>query len=114
MAHCPIIWKEVDELLTKDTIEKSTGGAGFYPFVLFLIAPVVYNPYIILSNLMALCTYLPSGCLLTDRYGNLFRKMIMLFSIDFKDAYLHIHIINHHYNFLHFVWQKKKKTFIIG
>ena len=29
-AHHPVIQKEVDELLSKGTIEPSSGGAGFY------------------------------------------------------------------------------------
>ena len=29
------------------------------------------------------------------------------FSIDLKDAYLHIHIVNLNHHFLHYVWQHK-------
>ena len=35
MAHCPIIQNEVDELLSKDAIKPSMGGAGFYSNVFF-------------------------------------------------------------------------------
>ena len=33
--------------------------------------------------------------------------MWLYFSIDFKDAYLHIPIVKHHNEFLNFVWQNK-------
>ena len=36
VAHHPVIQKEVDELLTKGTIEPSTGGTGFYSSVLLV------------------------------------------------------------------------------
>ena len=79
MAHCPIN-QEMDELLTKRSIEPLTGGAGFYSDV--FVAPKctdVYHSYSILNDLIVVCTYLLLRCLLSGRYGNLFNKRIMLF-----------------------------------
>ena len=36
-AHHPIIQKEVDELLSKEVIEPSSGGAGFYSSVFVVL-----------------------------------------------------------------------------
>ena len=36
------------------------------------------------------------------------------FSVDLKDAYLHIHIIKNHCQFLHFVWQHKQTLSMEG
>ena len=38
VAHHPIIWKEVDELLTKGSIEPWMGGADFYSTLCTLTA----------------------------------------------------------------------------
>ena len=37
-------------------------------------------------------------------YGSLSSMVIMPFSIDLQDAYLHVPIVKHHHRFLHFVW----------
>ena len=46
-AYCPIIQKEVDELLAKGAIEPPTGGAGFYP-----------NIFVVLKCMGGLCPIL--------------------------------------------------------
>ena len=70
-------------------------------FLLFLSVVVVYTVQPIL-NLKWFNSYMhihvPSlRCLLSDRCCQLFIKAIMLFSLDLKDAYLHIPIVKHHY-----------------
>ena len=56
------------------------GGAGLYSSVLrFLSELFVYDPYSILSDLITTCTCLPLKYLPSDRYGNLFNKLVMLF-----------------------------------
>ena len=77
MAHYPIIQKELDKLLAKDTTEPLNGGAGYYSTV-FVIPKCIggYNPFSIISDLSAICTYLLLRCLPSDGYGNLFNKII--------------------------------------
>ena len=78
MPHPSLIQEEVDEVLAKGAIEPSTDVAGFrQPYLFFLRTLVVYDPYSVLHDLNTLWTYLL--CLLSDRYGNLFNKLIMLF-----------------------------------
>ena len=73
-AHCAIVKKEVNELLVKGFIETLTGGAGFNHICLwFLNILVVYDVYLVLSDLIAMYTYLLLRFLLSDRYDNLFK-----------------------------------------
>ena len=67
---------------------------------------MVYDHYSTLNNLITICTHLLLTCLLSNRYSNLFNRMIMFFSIDLKDVYLHIPIVKHHHHFLCFVCNK--------
>ena len=64
MAYHPLIQKKVGGLIVRDSIEPYMGGAGLYSS---------------LSNFIALCTYLPLRCLLSDRYCILFNKVIIFF-----------------------------------
>ena len=78
-AHQPIIQKEVDELLVKEAVEPSCGGAAFYCSVFVVpkhtggLWPILnikwFNPIYI---------YLLLRCLLSDMSGRLFTMMIML------------------------------------
>ena len=79
LVHHPIIQKEVDELVAKGAIKPSPGGAGFSQMYLLLLNILLaYNLYSTLSNLI-ISTYLFPRCLLSDRYGSLFNRAIMLF-----------------------------------
>ena len=98
LAHHLVIQKEVQELLPKEAIEPSTGGAGFYSNV--SVVPSIWMFYIlffIISHVIATCTYLPLVYLLLNRFGSLFNRVIIFFSIDHKDAYLHVPIVKHHW-----------------
>ena len=110
MSHHAIIQMEMNELVAKEVIEQSTSGAGFYSNLLLVLSIlVVYNPYSTLSNSIAIYMYLLLRCLLPDRYNNLFNKAIMFFSIDLKDAYLHIPI-NKHYHHFYILFGNKNHT----
>ena len=75
-----IIQKEGDVLLAKGAIELLMGGAGFYQkiFVVPKHTGGLY-PYSMLCNLTALYIDLHLRCLLSDMYGTLFNKVMMLF-----------------------------------
>ena len=51
-AYHPIIQKEVDELLVKDATEPLIGDSFTQIYLFFLGVMVVYDPYLILSNLI--------------------------------------------------------------
>ena len=96
--HHPIIQKEVDELLAKGAIEPSSGGAGFYSSV--FVVPECTAGLLPILNLKLFNCYLhiPLFRMPTIRhvwqlaqYGN------YAFSINLKDAYLHI--VKHHHHF---------------
>ena len=55
-AHYPIIQKEVDELLPKEAIEPSSGGAGFYSSV--FVVPKDTDGLWPILNLMQFSHYL--------------------------------------------------------
>ena len=85
LAHHPIIYREVDELLAKGTIDPSLVVLAFtLLYLLFLSTFVVYYPYSTLSSLIAICTYLFLRCQLLDRYGHLFNWAIMLFLLMWR------------------------------
>ena len=78
-SHHSVIQKVKDQLLAKSAIEQLPGGVGLYSNVLLFLSILVVNvPYWIISNLIGICTYLLLRCLLTDRYGILLNKVIML------------------------------------
>ena len=78
MAH-PVIKKEVQELLARTAVEPLTGAAGFYSSVSVVLSVLVVDAlFSVLSNLIAICTYLLLGYLLLKRYGNLFNKVITI------------------------------------
>ena len=60
---------------------------------------MAYNSYPALSDFIAICTHLLLRFLLSDRYGNLFKKAVMFFLIIFQEAYLHIPCVKHHHHF---------------
>ena len=59
-------------------------------YLWFLSILVVYDPYLVLIDLIAICTYLLLRCLLSDRYDNLFSKVIMTFLLISR---MHIYIL---------------------
>ena len=65
---------------------------------------VVYDPYSFLDDSISICIYLHLGCLLPDRYGNLFKKFIM-FSLLISRIL--IPIVKHHCHSFYFVWKNK-------
>ena len=72
--------KEVGELLAKGAIELLAGGDGVYSmYLLFISALMVCSPNLILCDLITLCKYLLLRYLPSDRYGNLFSKVMMFF-----------------------------------
>ena len=100
-AHHPIIQKEVDELLSKGTIEASSGGPGFYSSMFAVpkhtggLQPILnlkqFNHYL----------HLPSFKKPTIRHvQQLIQHGDYAFSIDLQDAYLHIPVVKHHHYFL--------------
>ena len=104
-AHHPVIQREVDELLAKGTIEPSSGGAGFYS-IMFVVPKYKGGLQPILNLKHFNCSmHIPSFKMPTLKHV---RQLIQLgdyaFSIDLQDAYLHIPIVKHHHQFLHFVW----------
>ena len=91
----------------KGGIEPSTGGFGFYfNILLFLSLMVVYDPYLTLSNLFTIYIYLIVRCLLSDRYGNLFNRAVMLFLLISR-MHIYIFILRITFTSLHFVWKHK-------
>ena len=68
----------MNDLLAKGAIDPSTAGAGFYSTVfLFLNILVACDPYLTLSSFITIGTYLLVRCLLSDKYSNLFNRVIM-------------------------------------
>ena len=96
LAHCLIIQKKIEELLAKGVTEPFTGSTGFTQMCFwYLSVQAVYNPYLIISNSIATCTYYFLRCLLSSRYSNLF-IMVIILSTDFQYTSLHISIVMHH------------------
>ena len=93
-AHDPIIQKEVDEVLSKETTEPSSGDAGFYSSV-FVVPKHTGGLWPIL-NLKQFNHYLdiPFCKMPTIRHvWQLIQHGHYAFSIDSQDAYLHIPIV---------------------
>ena len=103
-AHHPVIQKEVDELLAKGPIEPSSGGAGFYSSV--FVVPKHTGGLRPILNLKRFNCYMhiPSFKMPTLKTVQLIQQGDYAFSIDLQDAYLHVPIVKHHRQFLHFVW----------
>ena len=103
-AHHPVIQKEVDELLAKGAIEPSSGGAGFYSSV--FVVPKRTGGLRPILNLKQFNHYMhiPSFKMPTLKtVWQLIQQGDYAFSIDLQDAYLHVPIVKHHRQFLHFV-----------
>ena len=101
-AHHPVIQKEGDELLAKEAIEPSSGGAGFYSSV-FAVPKHTGDLHPIL-NLKHFNSYMhiPSFKMPTlKNVWQLIQQGDFAFSIDLQHAYLHIPIVKHHCHFLH-------------
>ena len=99
-AHHPIIQKEVDELFSKGAIQPSSSGAGFYSSV--FVVPKHTGGLCCILNLKQFNCYMhiPTSKMLTIWHvQQLIQYAFYDFSIDLKDAYLHIHIIKHHHHF---------------
>ena len=62
-------------------------------YLWFLIILVVYDPYLVLRNSTATCTYLLLRCLLSDRYSNIVKNVILLFLLITKFLLLSIIIL---------------------
>ena len=104
-AHHPVIQKEVDELLAKGAIEPSSGGARFYSSV--FVVPKHTGGLRPILNLKRFNCYMhiPSFKMPTLKtVRQLIQQSDYAFSIDLQDAYLHVPIVKHHHQFLHFVW----------
>ena len=60
LLHCPVMQKEVDEILAKDTIESSTGFIDFYSNLLVRARHTDdLHPIQIVSNSVVSCPHLP-------------------------------------------------------
>ena len=105
-AHHPIIQGEVDELLAKGVIEPSSGGSHFYSSV-FVVPKHTGGLWPILNLKWFNCSlHIPSFKMPTNRHvWQHIQWGDYAFSIDLKDAYLHIPIVKHHHQFLSFFWQ---------
>ena len=104
-AHHPIIQKEVDELLSKEVIESSSGGAGFYSNMFVVpkhtggLWPILYLKW------FSFYLHIPSFKVPTIRHvWQLIQHGNYAFSIDLQDAYLHIPSVKHYCHFLQSVW----------
>ena len=104
-AHHPIIQKELDELLAKGVIERSSGGAGFYSSM--CVVPKHTGSLRPILNLKHFNHYMhvPSFKMPTLKHvWQLLQLVDYAFSIDLQDAYLNIPIVKHHHYFLCFIW----------
>ena len=105
VAHHPIIQKEVVEVLAKEAIEPSSGGAGFYSSM--YVVPKCTGDLQPILNVKHCYHYMHilSFKMPTIRHiWQLIQHGDYAFSIDLQDAYLHIPIVKHHHCFLQFVW----------
>ena len=103
-THHPIIQKEVDELVSKEVFEPSSGSTGFYSSMFVVPKHTGSLQHILnLKRLIIICLYLLLGCLLSDVW-QLIQHGDYAFSIDLQDAYLHIPFVKNHCYFIQFVW----------
>ena len=96
-AHHPVIQKEVDELLAKGAIEPSSGGAGFYSSM--FVVPKDTGGFCPILNLKHFNHFMniPSFKMPTlKNVWQLIQQGDFAFSIDLRDAYLHVPIVKHH------------------
>ena len=103
VAHHPII-QEVDKLLSKGTVEPSSGDAGFYSSV-FVVPKHTggLRPMLTLKHFKCYL-HIPSFKMPTIRHmWQLILHGEYDLCIDLQDAYLHIPIVKHHCHFLQFV-----------
>ena len=97
-THDPIILKEVDELLAKGAIVPSSSGAGFY-CSMFVVPKHTGGPWPILNwkhfnhYIHVLSFKMPT----IRHIWQLIQHGDYAFSIDLKDAYLHIPFVKHHH-----------------
>ena len=96
----------MDELLAKCVVEPWIGGVVFYSIYLwFLSTLAVYDLYSFKHKQINCFMHIPSFKMHTIRQvWYLIQQDDNAFSVDLKDAYLHICIVKYHYNFLWFVW----------
>ena len=100
MAHDPIIQREVDELLAKSAIEPLMCVAGFYSniFVVPKYTGILW-PILNLTQFICFMHILSFKMPSIRQILHLIQQGKYAFSIDFNDAYLHIPIVKHHYQF---------------
>ena len=104
-VHHPIIQKEANEILSRGTIEPSSGGASFYSSV--FVVPNHTGGLQPILNLKQINHFLhiPSFKMPTTRHvQKLIQSGDYAFSLDLQDDYLHISIVKHHHHCLCFVW----------
>ena len=104
-AHHPVIQKEVDELLAKRAIEPSSCGAGFHSSV--FLEPKCTGGLCPILNLKHFNHFMYIASFKMPTLKNVWQLIQQgdyAFSIDLQDAYLHVPIVKHHCQFLHFVW----------
>ena len=88
-------------LLAKGAIEPSSGGAGFYSSVFIVPKDTGGLRSILYLKQFNHDMCIPVFKMPTIRYvGQLIQCGDYAFSIDLKDAYLHIPIFKHHHHFL--------------
>ena len=95
-VHHSLIQMEVDEPLTKDAVEPSAGDAGFYSDI-FVVHKPIGSLHPILNPKQCDCyiyIYIPIlRSSLSDRYGNLFNRAIMLFFLLISKMLIYIFIL---------------------
>ena len=82
MTYHPVIQSEVDELLAKGEMNFPLTVLAFTQmFLWFQSILLAYDTHLILIDLITICRYLLLRCLLSDRYSNIFSKVIMCFPL---------------------------------
>ena len=99
-AHHPTIQKEVDELLSNESIKPSSCGAGIYSSV--FVVPKHTGALQPILNIKQFNHFLhiPSFKMPAIRHVQQLIQHYYAFSIDLQDAYLHIPIVKHDHHFL--------------
>ena len=117
-AHNPIIQKEVDELLSKGTIEPFSGGAGFYSSVFVVSKHTGSLQPILNSKLFNHYLHIPFSDAIYETYLEVIQHGDYVFSIDLQDAYLHILIVKHPplicYNLFGTICHISRRTYLLG
>ena len=102
-------------MLAKGASEPSTGCPGYYSNIFIAPKHILhsilnfkqFNCYMHILNFKQFNCYMhiPTFKIPTVRkVGQLIQQGDFAFSIDLKDAYLHIPIVKHHHHFLKYVW----------